>query len=458
VYSGNIRPYVEQKIANRFSAELVKEVPIVSAINILKKTVDSRAGLYKSEPERGFTDLSEDQEGTVGKIYNDMRANFSLLESNKLYELQKQQTHLLIEPKRGRLIARPIKAHQVNVVPSEQDPEVGEVYIFSGYNEMLNTNKNKIRNQDNNNQKIADYDDYKGAEDRYIVWSKSFHFVMNGNGAIVSGDDIMSPLAEFGIMPIVEISAMKDFSYWREETNDVAEFCVDYNMHQSMLGQICELQGFSQAVLTSPENLMPSYVEIGPNRILKLVTNPAQEGDVKFEYVTPSSDIASVQAFNESLLAQFLSSQGLDSNSISGQASADKFSSGVERLLAQIEKFEGSKETMAIYRDGESHLYNVVKAWHNALKGTGVLLPKYETADLPMESEVLVKYSEPQTMLGEIEKLDIAERRMDIDWDVADAAAFLEGVTREEILASKPELEITEIEEPTIEEAVEEVN
>jgi hypothetical protein len=429
VYTGNIKPYVKQKIADRFSADLVKEVPIVSAINVLKKVVDSRASLYKSEPKREYTDLSDEQKEAVNNIYDNMRMDFSMLEANKLYELQKHQTHLLIEPKKGRLRIRPIKAHQVNVVPDELDPEEGEIYIFSSYNKDFNQNADRVTNKDSINQSIADYDDYEAQEERYVVWSSEYHFVMDGNGAIIS-EDIVNPIAP--IMPVVEISAMKDFNYWRELTNDVAEFCVDYNMHQSMLGQIVEMQGFAQAYLKAPSDLMPDYVEIGANRILKLITNPQMEGDVEFGYANPNSDIASAQAYNEAILAQFLSSQGLDSNAVSGTAKTDKYTSGTERLLAQVERFEASKETMAIFREAEQDVYEVIKAWHNELKKTDIIDPRFVTADLPESSEALVTYEEPKTDLTMLEMLDIAERRLEIDWSLKDAKAYLDDMSVEQ--------------------------
>ena len=451
VYTGNIKPYVEQKICDRFSAELIKEVPLVSAINILKKVVNSRASLYKAEPTREFSELSEEQIEAIKKIYDDMRIDFSMLEANKLYELQKNQTHVLIEPKKGRLRIRPIKAHQVNVVPNELDPEEGDIYIFSAYNKDFSQNAARVQRQDSINQNIADYDDYKSEQERYVVWSKSYHFTMDGTGAIIS-EDVNNPIAP--VIPVVEISAMKDFNYWRELTNDVAEFCVDYNMHQSMLGQIVEMQGFSQAYLKAPENLMPDYVEIGPNRILKLLTNPNLEGDVEFGFATPSADISGAQSYAESLLSQFLSSQGIDANAVSGQAQADKFSSGTERLLAQIERFEASKETMAIFREAETEVYGVVKAYHNKLKGTDALDDKYSTADLPENSEVIVTYEEPTTQLTSTEKLDIAERRLEIDWSLVEAKAFLDDMSEEqarEKLESNGMLQLPILEEPSTE-------
>ncbi len=429
VYTGNIRPYVERKIADRFSYELVKEVPIVSAINVFKKVVDSRASLYKSEPTRDFSDLSDDQVEVINRIYEDARIDFTLLEANKLYEAQKHQTHVLIEPKKGRLRLRPIKAHQVNVVPNELDQEDGEIYIFSSYNKDFSENSVRVDRQNSMNEAIADYDDYRSEQERFVVWSSSYHFVMDGNGTIIS-EEIENPIAP--VIPVVEISAMKDFNYWRELTNDAAEFCVDYNMHQSMLGQIVEMQGFAQAYLKAPEDLMPEYVEIGPNRIVKLITNPQLEGDVEFGFANPNSDIGAARDYNEAILAQYLSSQGLDSNAVSGTPSTDSFASGTERLLAQIERFEASKETMAIFREAEMDIYKVIKAYHNVLKGTDVLMDKYITNDIPEDSEVMVMYEEPTTNLTDSEKLDIAERRIELDWSIAEAKAYLDDITVEQ--------------------------
>lgn len=423
-YTGNIAPYVYDELKKRFSPETLKEMPIVSAVNVLRKVVNSRASLYTREPERIFTEVDDSQTEVINKVYEDALIDSVMLESNRLYELQKMQTHLLIEPKKGMLRVRPIKAHQVNVIPSHEDPEEGEIYIFSAFTSDVTT-----KGQDQVNQEIGDYDDMKAKEDRYIVWSKSYHFIMDGNGGIIS-EDIENPL---GFVPIVEITAMKDFTYWRELTNDAAKFCIDYNVSLSMLGFICEMQGFAQAYLKSPSTLMPETVEIGPTRLLKLITDPNMEGDVEFGYANPNSDIASVQANNESTLAQFLSSQGLDSTTVSGAATADKYTSGVERLLAQIEKFEASKATMATFRAGEARLYDIIKGYLNFSRGSDILSPEYTISEISADSKVVVNYAEPQSVMSELEQLELAERKIELGiWDEIDAYADMNNLTREE--------------------------
>lgn len=451
VYTGNIEGYVERELLCRFERETVREMPIVSAVNILKKVVDNKASLYTKEPERTFTNLSDDQLEVVERVYDDANADFSFNESNKLYELQKKQTHILVDIKNGKIIFKPIKAHMVNVVPNNVDAEKGVIYIFSGYDRSLNENYSESKGQDNVNQDIADYDDHKASNERYVVWSEKYHFVMDGNGSIVSGEDVENKI---GVIPVVEVSALKDFNYWRELTNDVAKFCVDYNVALTSLNYVVEMQGFAQAYLKGPKDLMPTNIQVGPSKILKLITNPDEEGDIEFGFATPGSDLAGSQAFVESLLAQFLSSQGVDASTVSGSAQSDKYTSGVERLLAQIEKFEASKEVMSLYRHSEAKVYNVVKAMLNNFKGTEILSEEYYTADLPESSKLRIKYAEPQSVISETDRLDIIERKKDLGiLDQIGIIAEYENISRGEARDLLAEQELDR-EEPLLEEII----
>ena len=441
VYKGNIRPYVERQLICRFPSDVVREIPIVSSVNIARKMVDQKASLYRTAPMRDYTELSEDQEEKIDLIYKDMKADASFVMSDKYYELQ-NQNHVMILPKKGKLKMRSLKNHQLNVVPSPKNPEQAEIYIVSAFTKE--DSHLKEREGDGTNQKIGDKDDYKSVDDTYIVWSRSFHFVMDAGGSIVS-EEVENPISP--IIPIIEVSNDdKDFQYWVDGGSEASQFTVDYNSSLSMLGQIVELQGFAQAYLKAPENLMPKYVQVGPNRILKLITDPNTEGDVDFGYANPGSDIAGSQAYYESLLAQFLSSQGLETGSVTGRADGGQsFSSGVERLLSMIEKFEASQDTMEIYRDVESGVYQAVKAWHNTLKNTDLLDSKYWTADFPEDSEVIVHYKGPEAIQSEAEELDIVSRKIELGLaSRIDILMEQEKITRDEAIERIREIDGSE--------------
>ena len=410
VFKGNIHPYVKQELLDRFPDEVVREIPIVSSVNILKKTAVSKAGLYRDEPKRVFTNLNDSQTEAVRLVYKDMRVNAKMLESNRFFEVQKQN-HIQIIPKNGKLFMRTLKSHQINVVPSDINPEEGEIYILSSYDKADSTIK--VDNGDGQNQKIGDEDDYMTAKERFVVWSKSYHFVMDGFGQILT-ESIDNPIAP--IIPIVEVSRDKDFTYWQDGASEISDFTVFFNSSLSMLQQISEMQGFAQAYLKAPKDLMPSYISIGPNRILKLVTDPEMDqngSSVEFGYANPQSDVGASQAYLESLLAMFLSSQGLETSSISGKTDSNKnFSSGVERLLSMIDKFEASKDVMDIYKTVEESIWKVVKAWLNL--NADILDRKYQTTEIPETAELIISYEKPESITTEKEKIDVIEKKIDL--------------------------------------------
>lgn len=455
IYNGQIRDYVYNSICERFSRNTADNTPIVSSINVLKKSVDTRSGLYKEPPRRVYTNVSEEAKEVLDLIYRDMGANSKLADSNKLFELQTQQTHALIEPKNGRMSLRPLKKHQVNVIPDPVDNEKAGVYILSAFNK--NDSRLTGVRGDAVNQKIADVNDTNVNNERYIVWSKEFHFVMNGKGEIVDSegnllldieDDslIENPIAP--LMPIVEFSAMKDFDYWRSGSTELADFTLFINEGFSMCGSVVENQGFAQAVMWGPQEMMQEEIFVGPRRILKLITDPNRPDEkIDFDYKNPSSDISGVLDYYSKLIMMFLSSQGLDPNTVAGQPnSTSNFSSATERLLALIEKFDASKEAMDVYKVGERKIFEIIKAWLSAYSDSDDLDPKYKIS-IPDSAELVIKFKEPQSLLTESEKMDIAERRIDNKlWSRQDALVFLDDVPKEEAAKQVKEVDKVNVE------------
>lgn len=442
VYSGNIEPYVYDKMCQRgYSNSTLQQTPIVSTINTCKRVVDQSASVYKESPERTFVDVSDQQREVVEAIYEDMWFDSKMQSANRCFKLQ-QQTHVIVLPKMGKLTARVLKQHQLDVIPSKENPEIGEVYILTGFDKSLSTlrTEDSENGGDGLNSPIADQDDYKKTITRHVVWSKNYHFIMNGKGEILT-EEVDNPI---GMIPIVEISEDKDLVYFIQNESVDSRFCVQYNEALSNQNMVVLMQGFSQAVMKSPEELMPESVTIGPTKILKLITNGALDGDVDFDFVTPNADLDGVRAHTESLLAQYLSSKGINPSTVTGQAGTQTATSGIEKLLSMVEKFEASKQDFTRFEQAEKMIFEIIKSWLNNTTNTDTLLPKYQVT-LPDNSEVNVKYAEPTAILSDLDKLEIAERKIDLGiWSTADAFAYLEGTDKsqaEELLSELPEAE-----------------
>ena len=430
VYTGNIREQVDSYLIDRFG-DSAKQMPVVSSINLAKKTVNSKATVYRNEPERTFTGVTEAQEDELARIYKEIQFNSKMMLCNRYYELQKQ-THAYIIPKNGKLVARALKSHQLNVVPSDTDTETGEIYILSSY-DIVN------RISDNMDQTIGDEDDDNSQYERYIVWSPSYHFIMDGRGTILSVDGegnaiVDNPIAP--VIPIVEIAMDKDFEYWTQDSNEVTDFTIEFNGALSSLGHICDLQGFSQAYLRGPQELLPTSITVGPTHVLRLATDSVSGEGVEFGFASPSSDLAGAQSYVESLLSMFLSSQGVDPKAVTGSAQANNFSSGIERLLAMVSEFEASKDVMAMFKAAEVDTFEVIKAWLNLAMQSDILTDDFKIGVIPEDASISINFKEPNSSITDNEVLANIEKKIDLGL-----------MSRTEAIAELRNIEVTQAEE-----------
>ena len=292
-------------------------------------------------------------------------------------------------------------------------------------------------------QTIGDDDDFMKLRKKYLVWTEELNFIMNGKGQIITGEEVGSPIP--GVLPIVDISIEKDFEYWVRQGDSLTEFTIEHNELMSFISQVVLMEGFSQAFLIAKDDVIPQNIQIGPNFLLKL---PVEEGSSvrpEFGYASPGADISSSISFAESKLAQFLTSRGIDPATVSGKGQSDSATSGIDRLLKQIQMFEASRQDFDTYQKAEKEIYKVIKAWHNALIGTGLLDPEFQAAALPEDSEVFVKFAGPEMVQTQNDKIDVWMKRIEAgEATVVDMMMDLRDVDKEtalELLDENRELE-----------------
>lgn len=421
IFNDRMNQYVVEYLRKQFSATTVREMPVISSINLPKRIVTQEASIYKQEPEREFQ-AEETVEEQLELIYDDMAFDAKMLKANQVYKLQNQACVMII-PKNGKLLTRVLYAHQYDVVPMANDPEAAEAYIISTFDKSLYvkndpgggnptgyTNGTRKVNSDQINQAIADQDDWKDDE-RYIVWTKDLHFVMDGKGNIL-GEDVASPLAEYQLLPFVDIAADKDFEFFVRSGQSLTDFGVQYCGALSDLGNIVKLQSYSQAWLSGSKELMPENIVVGVNSILKLPVDPNDKVETKFGFASPNSDLAGASNYVEMILANFLTARGLDPKSISGKGEVSKYSSAAERYLAMIEKFEASKADFSLFKWAEEQAFQIIKAWINVLTGTGVL--DYDLVQIPEDVKMFIKFAEPNLVQSRGEKLDAIQKEIEL--------------------------------------------
>lgn len=411
IFKDRQKKYVVEYLKTQFSEKTVKEMPIVSSINLARKCIKSEASIYKTSPERMYEKFSnEKQAEALYDMYNDNGWDAKFLQANEYFKLQ-QQVHLMWGIRKGEIKPRVMLGHHLDVIPDPEDPEVGAVYIISTFNK-----RDYIKATDGVDQKIADTDDFKKSLERYVVWSGEYNFTMDGHGKIIS-EEIDNPLRDAegnGVIPIIDIAGSKDNEYWIRSEESVTDFSVQFNGSVSDVKNVVRMQGWGQAVVKGPKELMSEEFQIGLNKVIHLVIDPNNPAETSFEYVTANPDLMGSLEFLKALISMFLSSRGLDSDEIKFDGTAKSFSSGIERLLAMIEKFEASKSDLDLFEKAEKQSFDILRALINTYSNTGVLNKKWDIGEIPKDAYITIKFAEPQMIETEDEKLARIEKKMNM--------------------------------------------
>lgn len=436
IYRGKQRGYVLSLLEKEFSKETVSEMRTCTSINLVKRIINEQASVYKSPPTRIFSALSEEQALMMDKVYDVLGVNKYLKSLNQKFKLH-NQAFLQIIPKDGSLKFRCLAPHQIDVVPSSDDPEVPEIFIISGFDRTHSQielergddlkQDSQYRLGDGVNQKIADHDDFK-TKRVYAFWTKHYNFLTNEYGEIISGDTIENPI---GMVPFVEIASEKDQQFWVDAASSVVEFNLDFSVVLSDTCNTNRLQSYAQPVISAER--LPENVRVGPNHILFLPLDPTRpEMKPTFEFATPSPDMASSLELQDRLVSYFLTCEGIDPKTISGKTEGHKYASGLERLLAMIEKFEATQNDYDAFSILEKKSYMIISRWLNIMQNVDSTIEQLKIGELPEDAGLIVKFSRPEIIRTASELEDSVIKRLDAGLiSKAEAISELRGVDLE---------------------------
>lgn len=441
VQNGRIQQFVKESLEGQLYEDTVREMPIVSSINIQGRITDAKATIYKKPPVRIFTSLKEgsDEKEKLDLIYKDMKADMKLNKMNKNYCYQDQSIGMIL-PKKGKLIMRIMLMHQIDAIPDEQDPEEAKGYVLSVFDRenyiQLYQDKKEIDTatgqtprslrssaspQDAESSEVSTEYDFMKYVQKYIVWDDTYNFMMNGYGEIIdpeSGNpsndvEYFSPLIDEGIMPFFEVSKEKDFEYFVRAGNAYTDFTIQFNERLSDLANNIKMNGYAVGILKSPSDLKPQNMIIGHSQLVHLPTdNP--DADVDFKFASPNSNISEISEANDRFLNYFITSAGLGGEVVNSNGEVERPTSGIDRFLRAVQKMEAHQDDYEVFRCAESDIYRIIKAWLRVLNGKDVIDKKYQIPNLSPDSEVIVDFYQPEMMQTESEKLNNIERKLDL--------------------------------------------
>jgi hypothetical protein len=440
----NFHQYVQEFLETKLDPLTVKEMTIFANINLQRRISKAEASIYKKTPNRIFN-VRDKKVDDFDVIYSKARVDQRLREANEAYKYQ-GQCAIQVYPENTELKCRVLLPHHFDVIPDSLNAEVPMAYIISNFdNAMREMANNKTRRtglsqgnkyRDGVNQEIADYDDQATGKERYYVWSKKFNFVMNGKGEIldketettaieigedyVNNPEVMSPLSDTEVLPFIDVSSGKNFEFWVRGWDSLYDATLIYNVILTSEFQTVEMQGHAQPYYKGDAEHMPENIRIGVDKMIFIPTNPQNPVDSEFGFANPGSDLSGIREFRESFLAAFLSSRGLDASIVSGNPSANIASSGVEKLLRMVEKFEASQEDISLFENVEDELAKIFAAYIESFRGERVdgeliLADEYQITSVDYNDIGLnIQYARPEMIKTEQEMLDIASKEIEM--------------------------------------------
>lgn len=452
IYSDIIEPYLMELLQKEFSQTSISQMRKCSSINISKRIVQEEANVYSSAPTRTFGNVNEREQQQLDNIYSLSMTNTKMLYLNRYYRLF-NQAFLQVLPHNGIIETRVLGPHQLDVIPDEKDARIPYAYIQNVWpkdTQSTTPSLNQTYNaNDKLNQVIADPNDRSAYDQTYVAWTADYQMKFNGEGDVL--DMVENPIKRLNL---IDVSAEKDYQFFINRGYPITDYALELAVDITDLSSIARMQGWAYAIVYSenpPQNLV-----VGPNQVLWMKLDPNKpEIQPRFEFVSPSPDLSGQLSVLQSKMRIFLASRNFKSKAIVGDGSVDQYTSGVDRLLSMVDKYESSREDIALFTRVEDQLFDLYRDWSNSwieFNDERALVDELRISRINDQAWVDVKFAKPEAIQSASEKRDdmikeieaglrsrteaIMELR-EIDRETAEEV--IESIDNDELLVKRPQ-------------------
>lgn len=443
IFQGRQDKYIIEKLEDEFDKDAVLQMRKVTSINTSNRIIKSMASIYSEPPDRDFSNASDIELEQIENLYRFAKADQKNRLANEYFKLNNDQVVYQIIPRSGVIQMVPLLPHNFDVFPDATDPSKAFCYVlnvFDKYDHLRDLNspafKSKLRGTsttvepDGMNQIHAESEDYKALTDRFIFWTDEWHFITDGKGNLVSeanedGEiEVLNPISR---LPFIDVSAEKDNEFFRRYGSADTDFAVEFGAALSDLVNTVKLQSYAQAVMISEEQ--PTYLTSGPMSLLWLKqSSDPNKKDPSFGFETPGPDLTGGLSVLEAMLRIYLTARGLPADEVSGQASGQTATSGIERLLNMIDKFEASREDISYFWNAEQEIFDILRLWSNEfqdVEGEKALIPELNIASLNEDINIQVNFAKPEMIQTRSDLEDSVIKRMK-EGLISEVDAFME--------------------------------
>lgn len=345
IYEGLLLEYLikdlkQQLSKNSFGAMEHRIAPI----NLLKRVIDKLSKIYNKQPIRWLEKESENDQELFNYYLKQMGVDDSGMTLNELFNLFKNSAW---EPfvKNGKPALRVIPSNRFLVYSTDKvDPTEPTHFIkLMGQQKIIINNKERLINviYVYTNEEFLPVG-YEG-NDVFILENVLFE---NNNSEGVN---------PYGVLPFVYINQSKHSLISPIDT-DTLRMTKIFPIILSDLNFAVMMQSFSiiYGIDINDENL-----QMSPNAFWRLKSDPSTNTKPEIGTIKPQVDITQVIGFIASQLGLWLQSKNIRPGQV-GDISADQFSSGVSKIVDEMDTWEARQKQVSTFQKAEEKLWDLI--------------------------------------------------------------------------------------------------
>lgn len=375
----------------------------VSDINLAKKVTHKRAQAYKRSPIRLLDD--ETQTNSYQELMSDINSQAVLRTFDAYYNFFKYAAiwfnYYTDEEGKQKIILRALRPNQFRRAVNER----GETTLFLVFFGETESSAVRIHGDGRKSTFQDEPEDNKSIT--VGIWTKDQHVLANVKRVGKSCQFDYVPIEENpnGVNPLGMIPAIfcqEGDEHDRPSLNNLANQTVAMNTMLSTIITGMNAQAFGQLVIKYPESQkIPDVLQQGMLTFLKLPQAGEGEAATEADYISPTPDLANALNVFYSYVSAVLDEHQITVTAIKGDA--QKFTSGLDRLLAQADTNEVVEGNQELYSLVEKSLYLLVKKFH-----------ELKSQFLFKSEGLMIKYYKPNPMMSEKEILDNAKIKLEM--------------------------------------------
>jgi hypothetical protein len=416
IYEGNLLPYVDSILQSSLSANYYNSIKDrVMPINILQRYVDKVSTTYSKPPVRHSDDprtadfvsfyesaLSVNQSGHMADVYSNLFKMFAW------------------EPyidKNGKPALRELPGDSFLVMSDSMvNPEEETIFI-------------KFMGKQTNDEESMLFFVYTNEEFDafYMNGMEASQFLVDNGGVNVIGTIpfVYGKRQKNRLLPVLDTDMLS-----------IAK-AIPVMIADGAGAQMYQSFSIIYGIDISAENL-----KMSPNALWSIKSDRESDKNPQLGVLQPSADTDKIMQFITTNFALWLETKGVRVGSV-GSADAGNLSSGISKIIDEMDVWELKKKSQAWFKKDEEELWNdKLPKIHNYWIKSGQVIPSMVPPIMPDELDVDVNFEAPKPMISRGEeiaqiKAELELGTMTMKQAVKQLHPTLEDYEIEEVIANR---------------------